>query len=107
MCGGGDIEELGDVELRIVTESCISDVCGDKDRRIAVGITIPRLFGPTMAISNKFEFGAIFDLFSIQLFFSFHFFLIFALTFNHATECFMLFLYQFHCTIKLIIPIAL
>lgn len=57
-CGGGDTEEFGEVEFKIVTDSCKSDGCGERDLLIAVGITIP-LFGPTTAILI-IEFGAIF-----------------------------------------------
>lgn len=57
-CGGGDTDELGEFEFKIVTESWINDVCGERDRLIAVGMTIP-LFGPTTAIRKMLEFGAI------------------------------------------------
>lgn len=57
-CGGGETDELGEFEFKIVTDSWINDVCGERDRLIAVGMTIP-LFGPTTAIRNVFEFGAI------------------------------------------------
>jgi hypothetical protein len=63
MCGGGDTDELGDCEFNNVTESWMSDCCGEIDRRIAVGMTIPRLFGPTTAISRNFECGAILKVF--------------------------------------------
>lgn len=68
MCGGGETDEFGDVEFNNVTDSWMCDCWGDNDRRMAVGITIPRLFGPTTAISMSFEFGAIFNKFSNNFF---------------------------------------
>jgi hypothetical protein len=56
-CGGGETEEFGELEFKIVTDSWIKDCCGERDLLIA-GITIP-LFGPTTAILT-IEFGAIF-----------------------------------------------